>query len=118
MHEVQQLSGGTRHAAVFTGKSLPPASPPPRSAPPADLIYQVHLECRKSERIVSQPTPYLRRALPRHSLGPSESGGEAGREKASLPANIGSRVKGGRPVYITSDPSAGPRGLAKTDEEG
>lgn len=30
----------------------------------ADLIYQVHLECSKSERIVSQPTPYLCSALP------------------------------------------------------
>lgn len=26
VHEVQQLSSGARHAALFTGKSLPPAS--------------------------------------------------------------------------------------------
>lgn len=34
-------------------------------------------------------------------------------EKASLAANIGLRVKNGRPVFITSDPTAGPFGLAE-----
>lgn len=34
-------------------------------------------------------------------------------EKASLAANIGFRVKGGRPVRVISDPNAGPCGRAK-----
>lgn len=74
---------------------------PPPPASPADLIYQVHLECRKSERIVSQPTPYLCRALPRHSLGPSESGGEAEREGISASKIL---VWGSRVVDLSTSP--------------
>lgn len=51
---------------------------------------------------------YLSRIHPR----PPSEGRETG-EKASPAANIGLRVKGGRPVRVTSDPSAGPCGLAK-----
>lgn len=65
VYEVQQLSGGARHAAVLTGKSVPPPSLRPLLlCSSAHLIYQVHLECSKSEWIVSQPTPYLSAALP------------------------------------------------------
>lgn len=43
----------------------------------------------------------------------SLSDGRETGEKATLAANIGPRVKGGRPVRVTSDPSAGPCGPAK-----
>ncbi|KAJ4944891.1 hypothetical protein JOQ06_013430, partial [Pogonophryne albipinna] len=58
-------------------------------SPLTHLIYQAHLECSKST---------------------AQSGD---RVNSSLAANIGLRVKGGRPVHITSDPSTGPCGLAK-----
>lgn len=64
---------------------------------------------------------YLSSTLPRppspHSSHPRVRAQETG-EKASMAANIGRRVKGGRPVRVTSDPSTGPRGLGQTDEEG
>lgn len=114
MHEVQQLSGGARHAAVFTGKScvfIFPRPAPGRFS--TALIYRPHLECSKSTARSgdSEPSirPYLpppRRPVHLPAVAPSE-GGETG-EKTSLAANIGLRVKGGRPARATSDPSAGP----------
>lgn len=80
-----------------------------------DLIYQAHPECSKStaqsgqwaiQRLIFPPR-YFVYLFHIHPVR------EWGWEKASLAANIGLRVKGGRPVRATFDPSAGPCGLAK-----
>lgn len=83
-----------------------------------DLIYQAQLECNKSTAQSGQwaiqslifPPHYL---VYLSTFTPSPSEGRGTGEKASLAANIGLRVKGGRPVCVTFDPSAGPCGLAK-----
>lgn len=49
VYEVQQLSGGARHASLFTGKSgIYICTYPPVFLFYTDLIYQTHLECSKS----------------------------------------------------------------------
>lgn len=111
MYEVQQLGGGACHASVLSGKfififlffCL------------VRLIDQFHLELGCFSAALSFPPPclfhfstftlHLQRELKI-------------RGKASSSTNIGVRVKSGRPVRVTSDPSAGPRGLDQTDEEG
>lgn len=80
------------------------------------LIYQAHLECSKS-RAQSGQWAIQRLIFPTHypvylqaisTFIPSLSESRETREKASLAADIGFWVKGGRPVHITFDPKCRP----------
>ncbi|KAA8594657.1 hypothetical protein FQN60_011792, partial [Etheostoma spectabile] len=83
-----------------------------------DWIYLAHLECSKSTAQSGDEPSNPLSSSPHYlvylaTFIPSQSEMKETGEKASLTANNGLRVKGGRPVRVISDPRAGPCGRAK-----